>query len=97
MEEVGWKRWGDEQIYKWRHFDRSGEPEGSAKQNLLHSSKISPFRCATVEMTTILLEPAIDCVVKGSLPGEFVTVAKRQIRNARLINRLKTKDSRLKD
>jgi hypothetical protein len=44
-------------------FDRSGEPEGSAKQNLLNlisinSTKISPLRVAPVEMTTILLDSA---------------------------------------
>ncbi|RLJ69536.1 hypothetical protein BCL90_5131 [Pedobacter alluvionis] len=52
--EVDWSR-------KYRHLDRSGEPEGSAKQNLLNliqylSPKISPLRVASVEMTTILLE-----------------------------------------
>ena len=48
-------------VSKYRHFDRSGEPEGSAKQNLLNlisinSTKISPLRVAAVEMTTVLLE-----------------------------------------
>jgi|GEM_PF-3407148 len=58
-------------VSKYR-FDRIGETEGSAKQNLLNlisinSTKISPLRVAPVEMTTILLEFVNGSVVKGHL------------------------------
>jgi hypothetical protein len=57
-------------VSKYRHFDRSGEPEGSAKQNLLNlisinSTKISPLRVAPVEVTTILLESVNNRVAEG--------------------------------
>jgi hypothetical protein len=38
-------------IWKYRHFDRSGEPEGSAKQNLLNLIPITWYKDLSPEIS----------------------------------------------